>query len=344
MHYQVIFLFFLTIAVYKLFSKFAIKLNLVDLPNERSSHQTPTLRGFGIVIFISIGLTLTAFESFMIYENPYLLCSVIIVAVIGVFDDIQETPPLIKISTLTLAYIFLYVEGFLIDDLGVLLGVSLELNLIVSIIFSIFAVIIFTNSFNLVDGLDGLAGTIALIIFSSFLLIGMKNNDQLLTTIPFLFMTSLVVFLFYNWHPAKVFMGDSGSLMLGFVISVLGIKAINYIEPISIIYIAAIPILDTLFVIFRRILNKISPFKPDRMHLHHILLLFFNGQVKKTVICLAFIQLLLSALGLFVVSEVDDSLIALIVFILIFIVLYKLLMRIITIKKIDFYKSQLKKE
>ena len=336
MSYQIIFLFFLTIAIYKLFSKYAEKANLIDLPNERSSHETPTLRGFGIVIFTSIGLTLIAFESFMIYENPYLLCAVLIVALIGVFDDIQETHPLIKISTLTFAYFFLYIEGFLIDNLGVLLGISLELNLLVAIIFSIVAVIIFTNSFNLVDGLDGLAGTIALIIFSSFLLIGLKNYDQLLTTIPILFMTSLVVFLFYNWHPAKVFMGDSGSLMLGFVISVLGIKSLSYIEPISILYIAAIPILDTLFVIFRRIMNRISPFKPDRMHLHHILLSFLNGNVKETVIYLVFIQFLFSVLGLFVVSKVEDSLIPLISFVLIFIVLYKFLVRIVISKKNDF--------
>ncbi len=336
MSYQIIFLFFLTIAIYKLFSKYAEKINLIDLPNNRSSHEIPTLRGFGIVIFTSIGLTLITFESFMIYENPYLLCAVLIVAIIGVFDDIQETHPLIKISTLTLAYSFLYIEGFLINNLGVLLGVSLELNLIFAIIFSIVAVIIFTNSFNLVDGLDGLAGTIAFIIFSSFLLIGLKNNDQLLTTIPILFMTSLVVFLFYNWHPAKVFMGDSGSLMLGFVISVLGIKSLSYIEPISILYIAAIPILDTLFVIFRRAMNRISPFKPDRMHLHHILLSFLKGKVKETVIYLAIIQFLFSVLGLFVVSKVEDSLIPLISFVLIFIVLYKFLIRIVISKKNGF--------
>ena len=146
MSYQIIFLFFLTIAIYKLFSKYAEKINLIDLPNNRSSHEIPTLRGFGIVIFTSIGLTLITFESFMIYENPYLLCAVLIVAIIGVFDDIQETHPLIKISTLTLAYSFLYIEGFLINNLGVLLGVSLELNLIFAIIFSIVAVIIFTLS------------------------------------------------------------------------------------------------------------------------------------------------------------------------------------------------------
>lgn len=333
MYYQVIFLFFLTIAIYKLFSKYAIKANLIDLPNERSSHQTPTLNSFGIVILISIGTTLIAFDSFMIYENPYLIFSVLLVALIGVFDDIKETPPILKILTLILAYMFLYIEGFIVNDLGVLIGVSLELNPIFAIIFSIIAVIIFTNSFNLVDGLDGLAGIIALIIFSSFLFIGLKNNDQLLTTIPFLYMTSLVVFLIYNWHPAKVFLGDSGSLMLGFVISVLAIRAVNYIEPISILYIAAIPILDTLFVLIRRIFNKISPFKADRMHLHHILLSFLKGKVNVTVICIALLQLLFSFLGLFIVSEVGDSLISLAFFILIFIFLYKFLMGILNLSK-----------
>tara|TARA_B100000767_G_C19682439_1_gene500198 strand:- start:108 stop:1118 length:1011 start_codon:yes stop_codon:yes gene_type:complete len=336
MYTEIIFLFLITLVIYKLLFKYANKVNLIDLPNERSSHSTPTVRGFGIVIFISIGLTLVAFESFMLYENPFLLCAVLIVAILGVFDDINETPPIIKILTLIIAYIFLYIEGFLIQNLGVLLGINLELNIVFAIIFSIGSVIIFTNSFNLIDGIDGLSGSIAVIIFSSFLLIGLKSNDQFLITIPVFFITSLLVFLIYNWHPAQVFMGDSGSLMIGFVISILGIKGINYIEPISILYIAAIPILDTLFVIFRRVLNGVSPLKPDRLHLHHIILSYFNDQVKKTVIYIAFIQIFFSLLGLFIISKVNDSFMALIFFLLIFIGVYKLLNRIIILKKIDY--------
>ena len=131
------------------------------------------------------------------------------------------TNPFIKIATLVIVYSFLYAEGFLITNLGVFLGVSLNLNLMLAILFTILAIVAFTNAFNLIDGLDGLSGLIAIIIFLSFLVIGIKNNDQFLITIPILFITSLVVFLFYNWYPAKVFLGDSGSLMIGFTISLM---------------------------------------------------------------------------------------------------------------------------
>jgi UDP-GlcNAc:undecaprenyl-phosphate/decaprenyl-phosphate GlcNAc-1-phosphate transferase len=334
MHYEIIFLLLLTFSVYKLFDKFAIKVNLIDLPNARSSHVNPTIRGFGIVIFIAIGLTLIFFQSFLIYTNPYLLCAVLIVAILGAFDDINATPPMLKIFTLIIAYSLLYLEGFIISNLGVVLGINIELNLLIAIIFSIFAVLIFTNSFNLIDGLDGLSGSIAVIIFSSFFLIGLISNDQLLITIPIFFITTLIVFLFYNWHPAKVFLGDSGSLMIGFVISILGIRSLNYIEPISILYIAAIPILDTLFVIIRRIFNGISPLKPDKLHLHHILMSYFNGKVKKTVILIAIAQIVFTTTGLLFVSEVEDSFIAFIAFILLFMVLYRLLNLIIILKEI----------
>lgn len=327
MYFEIFFLILLTYLSYKLLRKIGIQLNLVDLPNSRSSHDLPTIRGFGIVIFVSIGITLLTFNSFLINDHPYLLFAVLIVGILGLVDDIVNIPPIIKISTLIIAFFFLYAEGFLIQNLGFFLGIDLELNLSLAIIFSLFSVIVFTNSFNLIDGLDGLSGSVAIIIFLSFLYLGIENNDKLLSTIPILFITSLGVFLCFNWNPAKVFLGDSGSLMIGFVISILAIRAIDYIAPISVLYIAALPILDTLFVIVRRVRNGISPLKPDRLHLHHILLEHLNNNVQKTVLILAFTQIIFGIVGVEIISKVSDSFLAFISFVIFFVILFNFVNR-----------------
>ncbi|MDC1447380.1 undecaprenyl/decaprenyl-phosphate alpha-N-acetylglucosaminyl 1-phosphate transferase, partial [Candidatus Thioglobus sp.] len=323
--FEVFFLLLVTYFAYQLLIKFAKKVSLIDLPNSRSSHVLPTIKGFGVVLCIAIGITLFVFNQALFIKHSNLLSAVLLVGILGLVDDMVGTNPFIKIATLVIVYSFLYAEGFLITNLGVFLGVSLNLNLMLAILFTILAIVAFTNAFNLIDGLDGLSGLIAIIIFLSFLIIGIKNNDQFLITIPILFVTSLVVFLFYNWYPAKVFLGDSGSLMIGFTISLMAIRSLNYIEPISILYITAVPIIDFLFVTTRRLLDGVSIFKADRLHCHHILQSYFNNSVRKTVIVIAVFQTLFSSLGLVFVSEVNDSFIVLALFILIFFIIFKLL-------------------
>ena len=325
MYLEILFLLFITYFFYQILNKFAKKFNLIDLPNARSSHDSPTIRGFGIVIFISIGLTLLIFQTSLLIDKAYLLSSILLIGMLGMVDDIKTTPPIIKIATLILVYIFLYSEGILITDLGVFLGTNIQLSLVVGITFSAIVIAAFTNAFNLIDGLDGLSGLISIIIFSSFLLIGIMNNDKLLVTIPILFITSLAVFIFYNWHPAKVFLGDSGSLMIGFTISLMAIRSLSYIEPISILYITAVPIIDFLFVTVRRSLDGASIFKADRLHCHHILKSYFNNSVRKTVIVIAVFQMLFSSLGIVFVSEVNDSFTVLALFLLIFFIIFKFL-------------------
>lgn len=134
----------------------------------------------------------------------------------------------------------------------------------------------FTNALNLIDGLDGLAGTISFIILSTFLYIGLAHQDELIVTICSIVLSSLVAFLIFNWNPAKIFMGDSGSLFLGFVISIVATISLKYIHPISVLYLVALPIVDTLIVMVRRIRNGKSHFSPDKTHIHHILLNFFQ--------------------------------------------------------------------
>ncbi|KAB7881993.1 hypothetical protein GA417_13805, partial [Poseidonibacter ostreae] len=146
--------------------------------------------------------------------------------------------------------------------------------------FTMFALAGFTNALNLIDGLDGLAGSVSIIILSTFLYIGYINQDQLIIILTSTTITALCAFMLFNWNPASIFMGDSGSLFLGFIISLVAVISIQYIHPITILYLAAIPILDTIVVSIRRIRKGLYPFSPDKTHIHHILLNFFGKTVE----------------------------------------------------------------
>jgi UDP-GlcNAc:undecaprenyl-phosphate GlcNAc-1-phosphate transferase len=270
-------------------------------------------------------MVLAIFNQSFFSENILLFGSVFLVTTLGLMDDIKGSLPIVKIAVLIVAYVILFLDGYLISDLGDFLSMRLELNYIVAILFTLFVIVAFTNAFNLIDGLDGLSGLVSVVTLASFLFIGYINDDQFLTIIPTLFISSIIVFLFFNWYPAKVFLGDSGSLMIGFIISVLGIKSLDYIEPIAIFYIAAIPIIDSIIVFWRRITTRLSPFVPDKSHLHHVLLYYFEGNIVKTVITIGSIQAFFSIVGITIVSNVDDSFISLMIFIIFLITMYKLL-------------------
>ena len=166
-----------------------------------------------------------------------------------------------------------------------------------------FALAGFTNALNLIDGLDGLSSSISIVILSSFLYIGFMNNDELIYTLSIFTIASLLAFLFFNWHPASIFMGDSGSLFIGFIIATVAVLSLKYIHPIAILYLAAVPILDTIIVMTRRIKKGLSPVQPDKTHIHHILLNFFRKKVKKTVSFLILMQILFSLVGLLLASD-----------------------------------------
>lgn len=120
-------------------------------------------------------------------------------------------------------------------------------------------------------------------------------------------MAAIAAFLFFNWKPAKIFLGDSGSLTIGFIISILSIKALDYFNPTLVLFIAGVPILDTLIVMIRRKRHGRSAFEADKTHLHHILLKFFNGNVKRTVISLTLMQAILSVTGIFIMYDTEQT-------------------------------------
>jgi UDP-GlcNAc:undecaprenyl-phosphate/decaprenyl-phosphate GlcNAc-1-phosphate transferase len=313
-------LFVITYLSVKKFITLAPKLSLMDIPNERSSHKRQIPRGAGLVfgfIFI-IGVLIFDFQNFS--EIKYILLAAFIVYLCGGLDDIYSLSPKQKIAMILIASIIVYFNGYQITNIGTYFNISTNLGYL-ALPITLFTIIGFTNAVNLSDGLDGLAGSISAIILSAIFVIGFIYNDNTLMIWSALLVSVILAFLVLNWHPAKVFMGDSGSLFLGFVIAILCIKCMDYVNPISIFFLAAVPILDTLVVFRRRIQRGKSPFEADKNHLHHIL-----NNIKQdkafTVRMLISIQLVFSCMALQLHKQ-DDAL-NLLVFFLLFSIFFNL--------------------
>lgn len=299
---NLLFSFLITWVFIKLIIKNALYLGLTDIPNERSSHTKITPRGAGIGFGFSFFISILIFE-FSLFLNYWLVfLSIFMVFLVGILDDHKDASPRAKFHVIFLATFLLFLDDISIYSLGVFLGFDLKLSYL-ALPFTMFALAGFTNALNLIDGLDGLAGTISLVILSTFLYIGYINNDNLIVTLCLFSMTSVLAFLIFNWNPARIFMGDSGSLFLGFIISIVAVLSLKYIHPISVFYLTALPIIDTIVVMLRRIRKKISPFSPDKTHIHHILLGFFSKKVKTTVIFLILMQCLFSIAGLMMANS-----------------------------------------
>lgn len=323
MIYLFLYCLLVVIVTYFLTKKFitvAPKLSLIDIPNERSSHKEVTPRGAGIVFGIVFIFGIVIYDLQNISSTIFILLSILAVFIGGVLDDIYTLTSKKKLLFITIASICIYFYGFQITTLGNFFGYEITLGLF-SLPFTLFAIIAFTNAVNLSDGLDGLAASISVIILSALLVIGLINNDQMLIVWPAILISTLISFLALNWHPAKVFMGDSGSLLLGFIIAILSIKALEYVNPISIFFLAAVPILDTLVVFRRRRQRGKSPFEADKNHLHHIL-----NNVKQnkafTVRMLILMQLTFSTL--FLQLHKQDDAVNLLTFFLLFLVFFDL--------------------
>lgn len=279
--------FIITALFIPVVKKIAEFIGAMDIPNARKVHTKPIPRlgGLGIYAGFLIGYMLFGMHS--VQMNAILIGSFIIL-VTGIFDDIKPVPAKYKLlgQIIGASIIPLY-GGILLKDISAF-GIYLNFGILSYPITIIFIVAII-NCINLIDGLDGLSSGISSIYFLTVGIIAMllNNSGGLDTTLTFIMLGSTLGFLVHNFHPAKIFMGDSGSMFLGYIIAVialLGFKNITLTSFIVPLLLLAIPIMDTLFAILRRIVNHKPLGEPDKNHLHHQLLRLRLSQTKTVLV------------------------------------------------------------
>jgi UDP-GlcNAc:undecaprenyl-phosphate/decaprenyl-phosphate GlcNAc-1-phosphate transferase len=256
---------------------------LYDVPDDRKVHKDPipSLGGVGIFAgFFTSLLFFGVFDSANLFQ--YLLLAFFIVFFFGIKDDVMILSPQKKFfGQLLVATLLTLKANLLLTNMHGFLGIH-ALNGTISYILTIFTIVVIMNAYNLIDGIDGLAATISIITASVFAWFFYLNNEGLYALLGFTFACSVFAFLIFNFAPAKIFMGDTGSMLCGLVNAILVIhfietatssKVMNVSESPALGFgILIMPLLDTLRVFAIRILNGRSPFYPDRNHLHHILL------------------------------------------------------------------------
>ncbi|MFZ6012329.1 MAG: glycosyltransferase family 4 protein [Bacteroidota bacterium] len=277
--------FVISVATIPLIIKFSKNKNL-DIPRRRKIHkrEMPSMGGIGIYLgFLVSSLLWSNFLNNT--EMKFIMASSTIIFLLGAVDDTANLSPVAKLmgQLIAIGLIVLLIDVRLKSFYG--LFNSMDLPLWFSYCLTIFTMIIITNSFNLIDGLDGLAGTIAIISLTTFGIWFSQAGDSLYALLSFALLGGVGAFLFFNWEPSKIFMGDTGSLLIGLMLSILTIHFINANDTLhpeapvkfgasiaTAISIIIIPIVDTARVIMIRLRKKISPFTPDNRHVHHVLL------------------------------------------------------------------------
>ena len=257
------------------------RFKLFDRPNARKEHSVPTPTFGGISIFS--GMMVSLLFWFKFYNHPSIITfflSMILLFGVGIMDDLKDLAARYKLVIEVGVASLLAVSGIRITSFGGLFGIN-ELHIMAQYIITVVAIVGITNAFNLIDGIDGLAGGLgfmSLVTLGIFLTISKDLNYAM---IAFALAGALLGFLYFNFNPARIFMGDTGSLMLGFVIAVLCVQLmkINSIHPTPVvpnIYvftlgIVMIPVFDTLRVFGTRIWKGRSPFSADKTHIHHLI-------------------------------------------------------------------------
>ncbi len=257
---------------------------LFDVPDERKIHQAhiPSLGGLGIFAgFLLACLLSIHFE--VATEFQYFFAAAVVMFFLGLKDDILVISPIKKfIGQVLAAFLIINKAGIQITSMHGFLGIY-ELPDMFSMLLTYFTVIVVINSFNLIDGIDGLAGTLGITAASLFGLYFLKADMTPYAVLAFSLAGSLAAFLIFNYHPAKIFMGDTGSMLIGMVNAILVIKFIDVAQepgismPINAapavgFAILLVPLMDTLRVFAIRIFHQRSPFSPDRNHIHHLML------------------------------------------------------------------------
>jgi len=273
---------------------FAVRVGAIDVPKDaRRVHQSPIPRLGGLAIFVGFVLSVVIFAEITVQVRGILIGSVIIV-ILGVLDDIMSLRAYIKLLVQIVAALIAVFHGVIIEVFShplVFLDAEYVFLGVLTIPVTVIWIVGITNSVNLVDGLDGLAVGVSTISSVVMLVIALMVSEPNVAIIMAALAGACVGFLPYNFNPAKIFMGDTGALLLGYVlatVSIIGLfkfyAIVSFAAPFLVL---AVPFFDTSFAFLRRLVKGKNPMSPDRGHFHHRLIDMGLSQKQAVVILYA---------------------------------------------------------
>lgn len=329
------------------------RLRIVDVPGVRKVHSKPIPRIGGVAIFVSmIGLVIPVLllpnvigETFRLIQSKIitLLGAAGLMFFVGLVDDTKGLRVRSKFFAQLAAALVVCSVGIRVESIPVTASLTIKLGWF-SWLFTLIWIVGITNAINLSDGLDGLAAGISAIACSVIAVLSIYNGDIVMAILMLALLGSLTGFLLFNFEPAKIFMGDSGSLFLGFTIasaSVLSATKTETIVGLALPILAlGIPIFDTLFSMLRRFLERRSLFAPDRSHFHHRLLAL--GLRQRHVVMTAYLVTFLAAgLGMFMlVTRNSQTIIIFICTLLLIVLVFRVVGSVRLRETIDGFKRQ----
>jgi len=283
----------------------ACRMGLLDMPDHRKLHDGAIPLIGGIAVFIGICVSFMLFipldKSIISY-----LCAALLIVGVGAMDDLKDLPVHLRLLLqLTVTVILCSGTGLYLENLGDLIGFGdVHLGLL-GYVCTTLAIMGAINAFNMMDGIDGLAGTMALIAYAALAFLFQRSGDQAAFQLALIFSVALIPYLMMNLtvppFKKKIFMGDAGSMLNGLSIVWLLIHGsqgeVQSFEPVTAVWLVAIPLMDMVAIMIRRVKKRQSPFKPDRDHLHHI---FMRARFsdRESLVFIVMMGVLLAAIGI----------------------------------------------
>lgn len=246
--------------------RMAIRLGFIDHPDERKVHTSPLPRIGGVAIYLGCIFALLLSDRFFMSQLVSIMIGATLVSFLGIWDDYQTLKPVIKLCGQTLAGIILIYSG---------IKVSFLPYEVMNIIATLTWIVIITNALNLLDNMDGLSGGVATIACVFYFLIAVMTGQYLVASLAAALLGACLGFLYYNFNPASIFMGDSGSLFIGFLLATIGIKLrfpsnvafVTWMVPVVVL---GLPLFDTTLVIISRLRRGLNPLTtPGKDHVSH---------------------------------------------------------------------------
>lgn len=268
------------------------KFEILDHPNQRKVHVRYVSRLGGVAIFLSVLITL--FLAYFLGKRSFnfdfwkiIICGGLIAFAMGLWDDLKNISAKKKLFfQICLAFVS-YFLGFRIEEAQIGLSHSIHFG-IFSMPITVLWIVTVMNAFNMIDGLDGLAGGFAFLVLTTISILGFINGNPNVMILSLACAGACLGFLFFNFHPARIFMGDSGSMTLGYILSIISIETAQSDGPISVfmpLFLMAFPLIDLVTAVLRRIIHAKSnekgitlfgliqrTFNADGNHTHHRLL------------------------------------------------------------------------